>query len=110
MTVKKLYLLFILLTAALYFVLFSNGMTTSTTSEIKVLKKAHSKDFKEAWIQVIDPNSTYSRVEIKIMVEEPMIWNLIEERTSYLTTYEKNEDNPWVLTFISKMGDEQSLR
>ncbi|WP_155928645.1 hypothetical protein [Bacillus sp. UNC41MFS5] len=86
------------------------GPFSTTTSELYIVKKAHSKDYEKAWIIAFDPNSITGKKEIKIMVNEPMVWNLIEVKKIYLTTYSKEGDNPWVLEEIVHRGDDDTLR
>ena len=86
------------------------GPFTSTTSYLNVVKKGHSKDYKEAWIIAFDPNNNKEQKKIKIMVKEPMVWNLIEVNKTYFTSYSKEGDNPWVLEQINYIDDKDSLR
>lgn len=67
---------------------------TSTSSDLYVVKKAHSKDYKKASIIAYDPNSITRKKEIKIMVLEPMVWNLIEVNKTYFTSYSKDQATP----------------
>ncbi|WP_160725606.1 hypothetical protein [Bacillus sp. USDA818B3_A] len=86
------------------------GPFRSISSELYVVKKAHSKDYKEAWIIAYDPNSMKGKNEIKIMVQEPMVWNLIEVNKTYFSSYSKKGDNPWILQQIENRGDNDTLR
>ena len=86
------------------------GPFSTTTSELYIVKKAHSKDYQKAWIIAFDPNSITDKKEIKIMVNEPMVWNLIEVNKTYLTTYSKEGDNPRVLEQIAHRSDDDSIR
>ncbi|WP_191557200.1 hypothetical protein [Metabacillus idriensis] len=83
---------------------------SSTSSNLHVVKKAHSKDYNKAWIEAIDPNSQTEQKEIKIMVNEPMVWNLIEINKTYFTSYSKEGNNPWILEQIEHLGDTDTLR
>jgi hypothetical protein len=94
------------------------GPFSSTSSDLYVVKKAHSKDYKKAhskdykkaWIIAFDPNSDSGKKEIKIMVKEPMVWNLIEINKTYFTSYSKEGDNPWILEQIEHLGDNDTIR
>lgn len=86
------------------------GPFTSTTSFLYVVKKGHSKDYKEAWIIAFDPNNKKEQEKIKIMVKEPMVWNLIEVNKTYFTSYSKEGDNPWILEQINHPDDNDTLR
>ena len=86
------------------------GPYTSTSSNLYVVKKAHSKDDKEAWIIAHDPNNITEKKEIKIMVQEPMVWNLIEVNKTYFSSYSKKGANPWILEQIEHFGDNDTIR
>ena len=86
------------------------GPFSSTSSDLYVVKKAHSKDYEKAWIIAFDPNSDSGKKEIKIMVKEPMVWNLIEINKTYFTSYSKEGDNPWILEQIEHLGDNDTIR
>jgi hypothetical protein len=86
------------------------GPFSSTTSELNVVKKVHSKDYKKAWIIAFDPNSISGKKKIKVMVKEPVVWNLIEVNETYFTTYSKKGNNPWELEQIAHLGDNDTLR
>ncbi|CAG7658115.1 hypothetical protein ACFQI7_36510 [Paenibacillus allorhizosphaerae] len=44
------------------------------------------------------------------MIEELMVWNLIETDKTYFATYYKEGNKPWGLTQIAHHGDENMLR
>ncbi|MCM3638877.1 hypothetical protein M3152_14335 [Sporosarcina luteola] len=87
-------LLFVLL------ILTSCGGKSSTTSFLKVTEKGHSDNYEEYWIKAYDPNNETEDVAFKIMVDEVMVWNLIEEDKEYFTTYSKTGNKPWTLIHI----------
>jgi hypothetical protein len=86
------------------------GPFSSTSSDLYVVRKAHSKDYKNAWIIAYDPNSIRGKKEIKILVKEPMVWNLIEVNKTYFTSYSKEGDNPWILDQVEHIGDNDTIR
>ncbi|MEH7094480.1 hypothetical protein [Neobacillus vireti] len=86
------------------------GPYLSKTSELYILKKAHSEDDQKAWIIAFDPNSITGKKKTTIMVKEAMVWNLIEVNKTYLITYSKKGDNPWVLEQIENRGDDDTIR
>jgi hypothetical protein len=88
----------------------TQGTTTSTTSDILVKEKGYSEDFTEAWIIVVNPNDTSTKGEFKIVVEEPMVWNLIEENKIYFSSYKKEAEKDRVLIQIKNIGDDDTLR
>jgi hypothetical protein len=75
-----------------------------------VIEKSYSKDYKEAWIMAYDPNNSTIEKAIKIMVEEPMVWNLIERDHEYSASYYQEDDKAWVLQQIEHPGDAKTLR
>lgn len=88
----------------------SEGPYTSTASLLNVVKKEHSEDYKEAWIIAFDPNYEEEPEEIKIIVKDPMVWNLIEVNKTYFTSYSKEGDNHWELEQINHLDDNDALR
>jgi hypothetical protein len=105
---KKIAFLLIIITLLL--ITACGGPYSSTTSDLYVVEKGYSKDYKEAWIIAFDPNDKTKQEKIKIMIEEPMVWNLIEINKPYFTSYSKKGDNPWILEQIKNIGDEDTLR
>ncbi|WP_049681190.1 hypothetical protein [Peribacillus loiseleuriae] len=86
------------------------GPSSSTTSYLQVVEKGYSKDYKEAWIIAFNPFNITKQEKVKIMVEEPMVWNLIEVNKTYFTSYSKDGDNPWILSQIGHLDDDDTLR
>jgi hypothetical protein len=86
------------------------GPYTSITSSIVVIEKDYSEDYKVSWVIAYDPNNSARDNAIKIVVDEPMVWNLIEKETEYFVSYDKNGDNTWVLQQIEQLGDDRTLR
>jgi len=86
------------------------GPFTSTSSDLYVDKKTHSKDDKEAWIIAYDPNSNTEIERNKNVVQELMVWNLIKVNKSYFSSYSKKGDNPWILEQIEHLGDNATIR
>lgn len=106
---KKFIFLFITLT------LFVGGSSfggpySSTSSMLIVIEKNYSQDFRDAWITAYDPYNSTREQSIKIMVEKPMVWNLIKVGNEYVATYDKKGNKPWVLEQIQYPGDEKTLR
>ncbi|MET3728167.1 hypothetical protein ABID52_001748 [Fictibacillus halophilus] len=80
--------------------LTSCGETHSTSSIIIVTDKGHSEDNKEYWIAAYNPNNEGKADTFRIIVEEVMVWNLIEEDKEYFSTYAKEGESPWLLEQI----------
>ncbi|MGD6962295.1 hypothetical protein ACQCVB_08840 [Fictibacillus phosphorivorans] len=72
----------------------------SISSIIIVTGKGHSEDNKEYWITAYDPNKEGKTNPFKVIVEEVMVWNLIEENKEYFSTYAKEGESPWLLEQI----------
>lgn len=87
-----------------------SGSYTSAASMLNVVKKEHSEDYKEAWIIAFNPDYEEGPGEIKIMVKEPMVWNLIEVNQTYFASYSKEGDNHWKLEQINNPDDNDALR
>ncbi|MDF2607999.1 MAG: hypothetical protein K0S34_2195 [Bacillales bacterium] len=82
-------------------VLVSCGVpSTSTTSTLIVVEKGNSSDYKEHWIKAYDPINQIKDEAFKIVIQEKMVWNLIEEDKEYFSTYAKEGDKSWLLTNI----------
>lgn len=108
---KKIILAFIIVSIIIIAVFFNPFSAVSTTSDITILEKGHSKDNKEAWIIAFNPNAPKEHQEkIKILVKEPMVWNLIEENKTYFVTYSKKRNDLRVLNHIENIGDNKALR
>lgn len=109
---KKNILAFIIVSLIILTVVFLNPFSVvSTTSDITILKKGHSKDNKEVWILAFNPNAPKEIQEkIKILVKEPMVWNLIEEDKTYFVTYSNKGNDLRVLKHIKNIGDKKALR
>ncbi|AXI00953.1 hypothetical protein DV702_15285 [Sporosarcina sp. PTS2304] len=73
------------------------GPFTSTTSMLTVIEKGHSSDYKEFWIKAYDPSNHNKGEAFRIVVQEEMVWNLIEEDREYFSSYAKEGDKPWIL-------------
>lgn len=80
--------------------LTSCGERSSTTSFLKVTEKGQSDDYEEYWIKAYDPNNENEDIAFEIVVDEVMVWNLIEEDKEYFTTYTKKGTKPWILIHI----------
>ncbi|MEA3319496.1 MAG: hypothetical protein U9Q88_05670 [Bacillota bacterium] len=77
-----------------------SGPFTSTTSMLIVIEKGHSSDYKEYWIKAYDPNNHAEEEAFKIVIQEDMVWHLIEKNKEYFTSYSKEGNKPWVLDQI----------
>ena len=76
------------------------GTYTSTTSFLIVIEKGHSNDYEEYWIRAYDGNNQKKVEAFKIVVQEEMVWNLIEENKEYFASYSKKGDKSWLLEQI----------
>ncbi|MEH7382267.1 hypothetical protein V7138_17540 [Bacillus sp. JJ1533] len=82
------------------------GPFTSTSSRLIVIEKGHSNDYKEYWITAFDPNNQTKEEAFKIVVQEEMVWNLIEVNKEYFSSYAKEGDKTWILEQIEHTENE----
>lgn len=94
---KKTFGLFLMLFTLM---LASCGGEASIASTLMVIEKGYSSDNKEHWIKAYDPNNQNKEEAFKIMIQEKMVWNLIEEDKEYFALYSKKGDNLRVLENI----------
>jgi len=92
---KKTFGLFIIL----FTLILASCGGVSTASTLMVIEKGQSNNNKEYWIKVYNPNDP-DKETFKIMIEEKMVWNLIEEDKEYFALYSEKGDNPRVLEDI----------
>ena len=86
------------------------NLITSTATHIKVLGKKHSEDYSEYWIVASYANVANSSETIDIYIEEPMLWNLIQENQEYFVMIITEEGKKAELGQISYPGDENAAR
>ena len=65
-----------------------------------VIEKGYSSDNKEYWIKAYDPNNQNKEEAFKIVIQEEIVWNLIEKDKEYFSLYSKKGGNPWFLEHI----------
>ena len=94
----------------LFLITLSACSHTSTTSDLQIVEKGYSDDYKEACIIAFDPNNQTKNESIKIIVVEPMVWNLIELDKTYFASYSKESDTHWKLEQIEHENDNNTLR
>ena len=99
--------LILLITVVLLVLASCGGPFTSTTSMLIVIEKGHSNDYKEYWIKAYDPNNQTKEESFKIVVQEEMAWNLIEEDKEYFSSYGKEGDKSWVLEQIEHIENQK---
>ncbi|MCM3758258.1 hypothetical protein M3197_12370 [Sporosarcina aquimarina] len=89
---------------ALFIILFTLILAScggeSIASSLVVIEKGDSSDNKEHWIKAYDPNNHNKEEAFKIVIQEKMVWNLIEKDIEYFARYSKNGDHPSVLEDI----------
>ena len=92
---KKTFGLFIIL----FTLILASCGGVSTASTLMVIEKGQSNNNKEYWIKAYDPNNP-DKEAFKIMIEEKMVWKLIEEDKEYFALYSEKGDNIRVLEDI----------
>ena len=93
---KKTFGLFIIL----FTLILASCGGISTASTLMVIEKGQSNNNKEYWIKAYDPNNQDKEEAFKIMIEEKMVWKLIEEDQEYFALYSEKGDNLRVLENI----------
>lgn len=88
----------------------SSNPSTVTVGYITVVEKDHSNDYKEAWIIARMDVNHGKKEDIKIYIEEAMVWNLIEIGREYFVSFMTDENDKSILIQIAYIGDENSLR
>lgn len=86
-----------------------DSLISSEATHIKVLEKKHSEDYTEMWIVASYANDPNNPETIDIFIEEPMLWNLIEENREYFALIIM-EDGKSTLGQMSYPGDTNALR
>lgn len=86
-----------------------DSLISSEATHIKVLEKKHSEDYEQMWIVASYANDPNNPETIEIFIEEPMLWNLIEENREYFVLI-ITEDGKSTLGQMSYPGDENALR
>lgn len=97
----------LMITVILLVLASCGGPFTSTTSMLFVIEKGHSSDYKEYWVKAYDPNNQTKEEAFKIVVQEEMVWNLIEEDKEYFSLYSKEGDKSWVLEQIEHIENQK---
>ena len=95
---KKTFGLFIIL----FTLILASCGGVSTASTLMVIEKGQSSNNKEYWIKAYDPYNQNKEEAYKIMIQEKMVWNLIEEDKEYFALYSKKGDNLRVLENIQQ--------
>ena len=98
----------LMITVALLVLASCGGPFISTTSMLIVVEKGRSSDYKEYWVKAYDPNNQTKEEAFKIVVQEEMVWNLIEEDKEYFSLYSKEGDKSWVLEQIEHIEDQKN--
>lgn len=96
-----------LIIIVLLFLTSCGGPFTSNVSMLIVIEKGNSSDSKEYWIKAYDPNNQTKEETYKIVIQEEMVWNLIEENKEYFASYSKEGDKPWILEQIEHIEIEK---
>ncbi|MED1466934.1 hypothetical protein [Bacillus salipaludis] len=87
----------LLLVIAVVYWFYPRPLITSTTSEVTIVEK--SKDKGEHWIKGYDPNSREKKT-IKMDVNEQKIWDSLQEKKTYMLTYESKNNETHVKEIV----------
>ncbi|WNQ11947.1 hypothetical protein MJA45_02490 [Paenibacillus aurantius] len=106
---KGLLLAAILAALGLWMVFKNDRPYTSVGSFIKIIDKAHSTDGRESWVMAYDPNSP-TPVPFKIVIDNPMVWNLLEKDREYIASYLKKGEGDYHIEQVGLRQDNDTLR
>ncbi|WP_413367680.1 hypothetical protein [Lysinibacillus sp. 3P01SB] len=90
------------LSIILFTLILASCEGVSTASTLMVIEKGQSSTNKEYWIKAYDPNNQDKEEAFKIMIQEKMVWNLIEEDKEYFALYSEKGDNLRILEDIQQ--------
>ena len=107
--IAKIFLVLILLITVFTGCVSQSGAISSVTTFLRVTEKNYSDDYKEKWI--VGYNSSANEIdEVRIMIEDVRVWNLIEVNKEYFVSYQGSKESGYVLGQIEHVGDENTLR
>jgi hypothetical protein len=70
------------------FLIYNSISSVLTLTDFTVTEKGYSNDNNETWIKGFNPNAPVGhQEEIKVIVREPMVMNLIQKDKTYFVNY-----------------------
>ena len=105
---KRILLSAITISVAFLIIIFIYNSFSSvlTVTDFTVTEKGHSNDNHEAWIKGFNPNSPVGQQEeIKVIVREPMVMNLIQKDKTYFVNYTIKRNGLIFLSDIEPIED-----
>lgn len=86
--------------------LIYNSLSVLTVTDFTVTEKRYSNDNNEAWIKGFNPNAPVGhQEEIKVIVREPMVMNLIQKDKTYYVRYTIKRNGLIFLSGIETIED-----
>jgi len=83
-----------------------NSLSVLTVTDFTVTEKGYSNDNNEAWIKGFNPNAPVGhQEEIKVIVREPMVMNLIQKDKTYYVRYTIKRNGLIFLSGIETIED-----
>ena len=104
---KRILLSAIIISVAFLIVfLIYNSLSVLTVTDFTVTEKGYSNDDNEAWIKGFNPNAPMGhQEEIKVIVREPMVMNLIQKDKTYYVRYTIKRNGLIFLSGIETIED-----
>ena len=88
------------------FLIYNSFSSVLTVTDFTVTEKGYSNDNNEAWIKGFNPNTPVGhQEEIKVIVREPMVMNLIQKDKTYFVRYTIKRNGLIFLSDIETIED-----
>lgn len=88
------------------FLINNSFLSVLTVTDFTVTEKGYSNDNNKAWVKGFNPNAPVERQEeIKIIVREPMVMNLIQKDKKYFVRYTIKRNSLIFLSDIETIED-----
>ncbi|WP_144512136.1 hypothetical protein [Bacillus sp. FJAT-22090] len=90
------------------FFIYNSFSSVLTVTDFTITEKGYSNDNKEAWIKGFNPIAPVGhQEEIKVIVREPMIMNLIQKDKTYFVRYTIKRNGLIFLSDIETIEDQK---
>lgn len=88
------------------FLIYNSFTSVLTVTDFTVTEKGYSNDNNEAWIKGFNPNDPVGhQKEVKVIVWEPMVMNLIQKDKTYFVRYTIKRNGLIFLSDIETIED-----
>ena len=94
------------ITFLIVFLIYNSISSVTTVTDFTITEKGYSNDNNEAWIKGFNPNAPVEhQEEIKVIVREPMVMNLIQKDKTYFVNYSIKRNGLIFLSNIENIED-----